>query len=228
MWIKICANTNLHDTLLASEFGADAVGFVFAPSTRRVTAEQVRAITRELPQELEKIGVFQSNSAEEIAAAARLAGLTGVQLHNAFDAGLSTRLARLLPDEIKLIHTAHWPVDRAAAEGLACVQEELRSIATQTPGGRVLIDSKMGTSASGGTGVPFAWADAVDLFGGHRLQGQAAPMILAGGLNPNNVAHAIAVLHPWGIDVASGVESTPGSKDAEKLKAFIQNARSAV
>src|ERR1700722_10861190 len=85
MFIKICANTNLEDARLAAELGVDAVGFVFAASKRRVTPEQVAEITRELPAELAKVGVFTSTDAAEIVRTARVAGLTAVQLHSRFD-----------------------------------------------------------------------------------------------------------------------------------------------
>ena len=81
LWIKICANTSLADARVAAEAGADAVGFVFAPSPRRVTVEQVAAIVPEFPTEIEKIGVFVGASVDEIAATVETAGLTGVQLH---------------------------------------------------------------------------------------------------------------------------------------------------
>src|ERR1700679_1232492 len=85
MFIKICANTNLEDARLAADLGVDAVGFVFAPSKRRGTPEQGAEITRELPQALTKVGVFASTNAEEILRAAKVAGLTVVQLHSEFD-----------------------------------------------------------------------------------------------------------------------------------------------
>ena len=98
MWIKICANTNLDDAALAVELGADALGFVFAPSSRRVTAQQVAAITAELPAAVEKIGVFGTLDFEEIASMVRIAGLTGAQLHGGFSArgiaALKTQLDR--------------------------------------------------------------------------------------------------------------------------------------
>jgi len=88
MFIKICANTNLEDVRLAAELCVDAVGFVFAPSKRRVTPEQVGEITRQIPEGIRKVGVFTSKDAEEILQAAKVAGLTGVQLHCAYDSAL--------------------------------------------------------------------------------------------------------------------------------------------
>ncbi len=92
LWIKICANTSLADAMIAAEAGADAVGFVFASSPRRVTVEQAAAIVRELPAEIEKIGVFVNATLDEIAATVEAAGLTGAQLHWDGPAELTAKL----------------------------------------------------------------------------------------------------------------------------------------
>ena len=118
MWVKICANTNLEDAKLAAQLGADAVGFVFAPSKRQVTAEQVAAIVSELPVPLEKIGVFATHDAEEIAGIVRATGLTGAQLHGGFDAELARRLRVLLGDDLTIIQTLHWVVKQTRAIAL--------------------------------------------------------------------------------------------------------------
>ena len=157
MWIKICANTSLADALAAAHLGVDAVGFVFAPSTRQVHAEQVRAMVAGLPLELEKVGVFPALDAAEIAAAARVAGLTGIQLHGGWDAGLTAVLTRLVP-EMKLIQTAHWDVDEVHAG--AYVEAALKEMPADA---RVLVDAKVGRS-SGGTGRTFEWDAAKGIF----------------------------------------------------------------
>lgn len=220
MWIKICANTNLEDAQLAAELGADAVGFVFAPSKRRVTPEQVAAITPHLPASVERVGVFHSLDAEEIARAVRTAGLNAVQLHSAVNHELTRRLHDLFHGEVKIIQTVHWEVDAGDASA-ATVAQQLREIAQAGIADRVLIDSKVG-AATGGTGVTFDWEQARA-----TLAENAGPLklIVAGGLRPENVAQAIARLKPWGVDVASGVEAAPGKKSAEKLAAFIKEAR---
>lgn len=222
MWIKICANTNLGDAQMAAELGADAVGFVFAPSRRRVTAKDVAQITPHLPANVERVGVFDSLYAEEIAAAVREAGLTAVQLHGGGEFVLARRLNDLFEGKIRIIQTVHWAVD-AGEESAKAVRQRLNAIRSGGIIERVLIDSKVG-QATGGTGVSFDWAAARDVLqsGGHRLK-----MIVAGGLRPDNVAEAITQLNPWGVDVASGVEKGPGRKDPEKLREFIQNARAA-
>ncbi|WP_263373338.1 phosphoribosylanthranilate isomerase [Granulicella aggregans] len=220
MWIKFCANTNLEDALIAAELGANAVGFVFAPSKRQVTAAQVAAITPHLPSALEKIGVFMSADALEIAEIVRSSGLTGVQLHGAFDAALVRLLREHLGEDISITQTVHWEVDGKTnnAEDLAA---ELKEIAQEPAIDHVLIDSKSAKGA-GGTGVSFDWSEAREALA--QFQGR---LIVAGGLHPANVAAAIAALNPWGVDVASGVEAEPGRKDRQKLMCFIDAARNA-
>src|ERR1700730_1903293 len=116
MWIKICANTNLDDAQLAAELGADAVGFVFAPSPRQVTAVQVAQITPYLPEGVESVGVFPALAAEEIADAALESGLNAVQLHGGVNLELVRQLDGIFNGQVKLIQTVHWQVgDDASA-----------------------------------------------------------------------------------------------------------------
>jgi phosphoribosylanthranilate isomerase len=220
MWIKICANTNLVDAQLAAELGADAVGFVFAPSKRQVTAAEVARITQHLPVHVERVGVFPALPAEEIAQQAQQAGLSAVQLHGGVDLALLQRLHELFQGRIKIIQTVHWQID-AESTSAAAVGQQLREIAEQGIVHRVLIDSKIG-DATGGTGVPFNWSAARAVF---TPASEGLELIVAGGLRPDNIAEAIQGLAPWGVDVASGVEETPGQKSPEKLAAFIKNAR---
>jgi phosphoribosylanthranilate isomerase len=219
MWIKICANTTLEDAQLAADLGADAVGFVFAPSKRRVTPEQVARITPHLPATVERVGVFDSLDPEAIAEAARTAGLDAVQLHGGVSANLARRLHEIFAGQIKIIQTIHWQVDVDGAN--ATVAHQLGEISREGIVDRVLIDSKVGT-ASGGTGIPFDWEKARATLAqnaGHLK------LIVAGGLRPENVEEAIRRLAPWGVDVASGVEAEPGKKSRERLATFIKNAR---
>jgi phosphoribosylanthranilate isomerase len=221
MWVKICANTCAEDALKAAELGADAVGFVFAPSKRRVTAEQVRPISDLMPDGVERVGVFGEISAEEIAAVAEKARLTAVQLHGGFNHGRTQRLEELLP-EISIIQTAHWIVDDDEVT-IRSFTNQIAKIEGYASGRRVLIDTKVGDQ-SGGTGVSFDWNKAAKvLSNSHGLW-----VIMAGGLRPDNVSEAIRIVKPWGVDVASGVEREPGRKDFAKLKAFIENARGAI
>jgi phosphoribosylanthranilate isomerase len=220
MWIKICANTNLDDAHLAAELGADAVGFVFAPSKRQVTATQVATITPHLPHTVERVGVFNTQDANEIAGIVEQAGLTAIQLHGGVNPALAEELQKRFSGRISLIQTIHWQID-ANDSNATTVGHQLAQLNADGVIDRVLIDSKVG-NATGGTGVPFNWDEA------RFVLTQAAgrlKLIVAGGLNPENVTAAIHGLNPWGVDVASGVEATPGKKDPERLASFIRNAR---
>lgn len=223
MWAKICSNTNLEDTLLATELGADAVGFVFAESKRQVTADQVAAITSHLPSHVEKVGVFYTHSAEEIASTARTAGLDTAQLHGGLDTALIERLRELLGPGFGLVQTLHWVAD-SSVDSSSSVASQLDTIRSSRELDRVLVDSRVG-QLGGGTGVSFDWHAAADVFASH---GRGLRVIAAGGLRPGNLAEAISLMRPWGVDVASGVEASPGRKDPEKLARFLQIAKSTV
>jgi phosphoribosylanthranilate isomerase len=222
MWIKICANTNLDDAQLAAELGADAVGFVFAPSMRRVTAAEVARITPHLPESVERVGVFPALAAEEIAQAAEVAGLSAVQLHGGVNLPLLRQLHNIFGGRVKLIQTVHWHVD-ADGGSAAAVAQDLQRVAAEGLVDRVLLDSSVG-SATGGTGVSFDWNGARSTLAEFTA---GLKLIVAGGLRQDNVAEAIRCLNPWGVDVASGVEEAPGKKSPERLDAFIRAARNA-
>jgi phosphoribosylanthranilate isomerase len=221
MWIKICGNTNLDDAALAVELGADALGFVFAASPRRVTPEQVAAITPHLPATVERIGVFDTDALDEIVATVRTAGLTGVQVHRGYSPGLIASLAARLPG-VRLIQTSHWNVDadQLAEASRDASEAAIALLRTDSHIQAVLVDSRTAV-ASGGTGVAFDWDAARGMLAGLAPM----PLVVAGGLTPGNVREAITVLDPWGVDVASGVEARPGVKDPVKLAAFIANSR---
>lgn len=212
LWIKICGNTTLEDAQLAAEAGADALGFVFAPSPRQVTLAQAAAIVPHLPAAVEKIGVFVDASFEEVSATVEAVGLTGAQLH--FDAPpeLSAQLRHRFGLSLRIVRVVRFT--GGSPDMTALKDPNINGI---------LVDSHTAT-AVGGTGIPFNWDAARDsLFAGSReLQ-----LIAAGGLSPENVAEAIAKLKPWGVDVVSGVEISPGRKDVAKVRAFIANARGA-
>lgn len=221
MWAKICSNTNLEDALLAAELGADAVGFVFAESKRQVTADQVAAITPHLPSHVEKVGVFYTHSAEEIAYIARTAGLDTAQLHGGHDTALIERLRELLGSSFGLVQTLHWIAD-GSVDSSSSVASQLDTIRISGTVDRVLIDSRVG-QLGGGTGVSFDWNAAAEVFATH---GRELRVIAAGGLKPTNLSEAMALMRPWGVDVASGVEASPGRKDPEKVARFLQIAKS--
>jgi phosphoribosylanthranilate isomerase len=220
MWVKICANTNLADAALAAELGADAVGFVFAPSKRQVTSDQVAAITRELPEGIAKVGVFTSEDAEEILAAANVAGLTTVQLHSAYSPQLVLEIERGSGGMLKVLQV----VDVAADIEPETMAKSLREPLLNKYVSAVLLDASHG-GTSGGTGKTFDWERTAKVVRDlqHETQGR---VIVAGGLNAENVARAIEAFEPFGVDVASGTEESPGKKSPEKLRAFIHAAKS--
>ena len=221
MLIKICANTNLEDALLAVELGVEAVGFVFAPSKRQVTAEQVAEMTRMLPEGISKVGIFTSTNAEEILHAAKTAGLTAVQLHSAFDPKLVDAINAGSGSVLHVLQVVDVPVGMDL--------DELRVLLTAVLSHPyvlvALLDASHG-GVSGGTGKSFDWErTAAVVREVHEATG--GRVIVAGGLNPENVGAAIAAFQPWGVDVASGVEAAPGKKDPERLRGFVAAARGA-
>ena len=212
LWIKICGNTSLEDALLAADAGADAVGFVFARSPRQVTSCHVEAITAKLPRSVEKIGVFVDATLAEIEVAVLDGGLTGVQLHSSGSPDLPEKLRDRFGPDLRILRVLHFSPGAVV---------EAASLAADKNIDALLVDSRT-EAAVGGTGIAFDWNSAVGLF----QNPEAHPhLVLAGGLTPENVSHAITILHPWGIDVVSGVESAPGRKDAEKVRKFIARAR---
>jgi phosphoribosylanthranilate isomerase len=219
LWIKICGSTSLEDARLAGEAGADAVGFVFAPSPRRITPVQAAAIVPHLPPELEKIGVFVNAGLEEIYSVARMCELTGVQLHSEAGPGVPGRLRERLGPQLRILRVVHFS---PGASGQ--MTEQVAQHARNRDVDGVLVDSRTAT-AVGGTGITFDWVEARKLVfeNAGRLK-----LIAAGGLRPANVAEAISTLRPWGVDVASGVEIAPGKKDPDKLREFVANARATV
>ncbi|MDE1178036.1 MAG: phosphoribosylanthranilate isomerase [Edaphobacter sp.] len=221
MWVKICANTNLDDALLAAELGADALGFVFAESQRQMSAEQVAAITPHLPSHIEKVGVFYTHSAEEIAEIALKAGLDTAQLHGGHDTALIERLRELLGLNFGLVQTLHWIAD-GSADSSFDIASQLDLVRNSGGPDRVLVDSRVGR-LGGGTGVSFDWRSAREVFRNHCRN---LRLIAAGGLKPDNLAQAIELMQPWGVDVASGVEATPGRKDPDRLARFLEIAKS--
>lgn len=213
--VKICGLREPEHAAAAAVAGADLLGFVFAPARRRVTPEQARrciAAARDAvgpERRLFAVGVFVNASGGEIAEAARVAGLDLVQLHGdeppGFSGGLPVPAVKALkPSPSAMVEEA---IGAARAQ-----------MAATRPPLALLIDGHHPTSA-GGSGVRADWAVATRLATG-------VPMILAGGLNPENVAEAIRTVRPLGVDVSSGVERD-GVKDAGLIAAFVDAARGA-
>jgi phosphoribosylanthranilate isomerase len=219
MWIKICANTNLEDARLAVELGADAVGFVFAESKRRVNAEQVGAITRELPTSVEQVGVFTITDADEILRAAKMAGLTAVQLHSEFDPKLVEMIEAGSGGTVRVFQVIDVAEDTDGLELGTKLTEALLHPYIEA----ALLDASHG-GTSGGTGKTFNWDGTAEIVRQVTAE-TGGKVIVAGGLRAENVGEAINAFLPWGVDVASGVEAAPGKKDAAKLREFIAAAR---
>ena len=201
MFVKVCGVTNEDDALLAVAMGADAVGFVFAPSPRQVHPEVVRDIVRRLPPEILTIGVFRNDTPERVVDVIGRTGLKGAQLHGG-ETAEDLRLVRLrVPFVIQALPAGD---PRLAGAGLGPESADVVLIDAPTPG----------------SGTVFDWSLAEGAPDGVRL-------LLAGGLNPDNVEQAIRKVRPWGVDASSGLESAPGKKDATKVRLFIARAREA-
>ena len=211
MWIKICGNTNLEDARFAAECGAQALGFVFAPSPRRVEADLVRRITKQLPPQLEKYGVFADTGFDEIVSTVNASGLTGVQLHRAADPLLPFRLREHFAGRIGILRVLHFMGPD--------FDQQMKELSRTEDA--VLVDSST-SRAIGGTGTSFDWHKASCTFLRANLR-----VVAAGGLAPENVKQAIQTMKPWGVDVVSGVEKAPGKKDPARVLAFIRSAQQA-
>ncbi len=209
-WIKFCGTTSIADALSSIEAGADALGFIFAPSKRRITPREAREIIRELPGNVERVGVFVDESTDRVKAIADETGLTAVQLHGAESPEVVAELSQFWVADGKL-----RVIKSVVIEGDFHLQLEAFVFAA-TPPHSILLDS------GAGTGRTFDWRGVRPFLTGTEMR-----FIVAGGLGPENVSMAMRIFRPWGVDVVSGVESEPGRKDPEKLKAFVAAVRNA-
>ena len=221
MWIKICGNSSLGDAQHAANSGASALGFIFAPSPRRVTVEQVRAISPHLPRNVERYGVFVDATFDEIVTAVHDADLNGVQLHANSDPDLPRRLRAHFAAA-----SASCPISILAVLAFSDDMEPQMEAVARDAARHGAIDALLIDSRSpighGGTGTRYDWQAAQHMF---RRVAPQLRLIAAGGLNSDNVGEAIRTLTPWGVDVATGVEAAPGRKDPVRVAAFIRNAR---
>jgi phosphoribosylanthranilate isomerase len=215
--IKICGITNLDDALLAADAGAQAVGLNFYPGTPRcVGFEAAAEIAASLPRDVARVGVFVDAPLAELLAIRERVGLDFVQLHGDEP-----------PEIVAQLHSRGLQVVRAfrcGDEGLAPPRAYLlqcRQLGALPDA--VLIDARA-PGQYGGTGQTVDWPSLGPL--GGRLEG--CPLLLAGGLTPDNVSQAIATAKPFGVDTASGVESSPGRKDPARVRRFITFARNAL
>lgn len=198
LWVKICGLTDLRTALAAAEAGADALGFVFAPSRRQVTPEIVRGIVRVLPPTVTAVGVFMNQPLGYVLDTAERCNLGAVQLHGSESPGYCRKI--------------RLPVIKSFPLNLSYRVKDPRPYHPWA----VLVDSA-GPGGAGGTGKTLDWLKL-------RQLDYGLPLVLAGGLNPDNVAKAVDTVRPFGVDVSSGVE-TDGRKDIEKIRSFILNAR---
>jgi len=205
--VKICGITVLADATLAADFGADLIGFNFYQGSKRyVSPERVASFVDRLTDGVAKVGVFVNASVDDILFAKKLALLDAVQLHGneslEFIAELRNRVETTIVKAIRVRSASD--IDSVVSFGVDAI----------------LLDT-FSTADFGGTGETFDWSIA-------RTASQGiGKMFLAGGLKPENVADAIRTVRPYAVDVASGVEMSPGKKDPRKLEAFIRNAKNA-
>lgn len=199
MFVKICGTTSEEDALLAVALGADAVGFIFAPSPRQVAPSVAGDIAKRLPPETITVGVFRDEAPRRVVEIVNRLGLKAAQLHGRESAESVRYVRERVPLTIKAFPAGHAEVARLGRYGAEVV----------------LLDGP-----SPGSGRVFDWRLAEGVAGQGRL-------MLAGGLDSSNVGEAIAAVHPWGVDAVTGVESRPGHKDPARLREFIEAARAA-
>ena len=198
--VKVCGMTSLKDALVAVEGGADAVGFIFyKKSPRSVTMKTVREIVLELPPFVDTVGVFVDETAEQVNKIADYCNLDIIQLHGDESPTFCKKIRRKVIKAFRI-------KDMQSVKKLSSFQVS-----------GFLLDT-FSENLHGGTGKVFDWNLALPAkkFG---------PVIMAGGLTPNNVQQAVRQIRPYGVDVCSGVESEPGIKDHKKVRAFLNNAK---
>lgn len=216
--IKICGITNLSDALAAIEAGADLLGFNFYPkSPRYIDIGLCRGITsylRTRSAHVVFVGVFVNLPAAEVYATLETCGLALAQLHGDEPPALLTALGGLAFKAIRLSapSSAHASDSQLATKNL-----EALIAARDGHSPALLVDAAV-KGLYGGSGVVADWSSAAEL-------SKRVPLLLAGGLTPENVAEAVRQVHPWGVDVASGVEASPGVKDANKIAKFMAAIR---
>lgn len=199
VFVKICGITSEEDALLAVAMGADAVGFVFAPSPRQIVPQRAGDIVKRLPVDITTVGVFRDEAPQRVVEIVHQVGLRAAQLHGLETAPEARSVRERVPTMIKAFPAGDPRLDHADDWGADVI----------------LIDS-----ATPGSGQVFDWSLAEGAPSNRRI-------LLAGGLTPDNVAQAIDRVRPWGVDVTTGVEAAPGRKDPRKVKAFIEAARAA-
>ena len=198
--IKICGITNKEDALAATHLGADALGFIFAASPRKISVERAREIIKALPPFVKTVGVFVDEDPERVSSIAAMCGLDILQLHG------SESVEYCSSFDLRVIKA----VRLQSRDDLDNLSQYVSVVDT------LLLDTYL-PNRLGGTGITFDWKLAVEA----RRYGR---IILAGGLNPENVAAAISMVKPYAVDASSGLERSPGVKDHEKMAQFMREA----
>ena len=198
--IKICGITNTEDALAAAHFGADALGFVFATSPRKVSAESAREIIKTLPPFVKTVGVFVDEDPERVSSIAARCGLDILQFHGSESVDYCGSFDRRVIKAVRMQS-----------------RDELKNLSNYVDVVDGLLLDTYVPNRMGGTGITFDWELAVEA----RRYGR---IILAGGLNPENVAAAIRLVKPYAVDASSGLERSPGVKDHERMAQFIKEA----
>jgi len=196
--VKICGITNLEDASIAVELGANALGFIFAPSPRQITSQKARAIIRAIPPFVKTVGVFVNEAPATIREVMQHCGLDLVQLHGDESPGLCEEL---MPCTIKALR----------------IKDESSLQTSQPYHGKVraLLLDTYSKEKAGGTGKTFDWNLAI------KIKKMGIPIILSGGLGPSNIDLAIHTVRPYAVDVNSAVEKCPGKKSHILIKALM-------
>ncbi|HEY8417216.1 MAG TPA: phosphoribosylanthranilate isomerase [Limnochordales bacterium] len=207
--VKICGLTTPEDARAAAAAGADMVGLVFAPSSRRVDVDTAVTVAAALPPFVLRVGVFVDSDYDTLVRIAEQVRLDMLQLHGSEDNRLMDRLRR-----------RGWRVMKAVRVKDAASVAGIEDVAADA----LLLDAAVGTQA-GGTGHTFDWRLACLAKERLREHGRAVPLVLAGGLRPENVEQALRQVEPDGVDVSSGVELAPGRKCPQRMREFVMKVR---
>lgn len=194
--VKICGIKNLNDAIIAIDYGADAIGFVFANSIRKISKDKARSIIRKLPPFVTTVGLFVNETAEYMEESCRFCGLDAIQLHGNEPPSIINKLK-----DIKTIKAFRIQSEK-----------DITQITKYKPNA-ILFDA-YSENKMGGTGITFDWKII-------RKLKTDIPIIVAGGLTYLNVSQAIQTVNPYGVDVSSGVETKPGQKDKRLIKKFL-------
>ncbi len=200
--VKICGITNPEDASLAVDLGADALGFIFAPSPRQVSPEAARHIIMDLPPFVKTVGVFVNEDLEAINDTMRFCGLDMIQMHGDETPELC---GRFMPRVIKALRIKE--------------KSDLESVLAYKGAVRALLLDTYSEKRAGGTGETFDWNLAIE------IKGTGIPIILAGGLGPSNIEEAISLVRPYAVDVNSGVERTAGKKSKALMEELFQKIK---